>query len=524
VHIVKSSKYTIALIVSSVVLGAGPIAIATASNSDSPPTGSAHVEYSGEASTHVAIQDTYADDQNVVAVIGGSKITIKDLDASIRMQLHDLDRARYELRLRRLGQLMMEQAPAAGVMHAGASPDTEIFLEPPLPPRFELDEGNNEVRGNPGAPITIIQYLDFESPHSKRAQPVLLQILEDYEPLVRLIVKDLPLSYHRHAREAALAAECAKDQGSYWRYHDLLFQNQDNLDTSSLVDLASTLGLDMTKFETCLANERGTAAVNQDIKAANKLGLHSVPVLFINGLYYKGPPEYPEIARLINHELVQSGILSEKVIRSTGIEQCPFLSAIRSQLPLALIGTVTDENPAESTAILQYLSDNSLRTLKAGNNVLDGIELVLITRDRVFLQQKNQLVFLPLSGIDARPYTSSQQNSMIPADADAVLSLPRTDVSKALKEVDSLESTLALGSLDLEGKRLLKLTNVETGGLFDLMGLQAKDVLMQVDGKWVHDHHNPLWEALRTQDRVTLTIMRKGFPKTFHYVINENSR
>ena len=223
----KSSRHTISLIVSSVILGAGPIAIATASNSDSPSTGSAHAEYSGEALTDVATQDTQADEQNVVAVIGSHKITIQDLDASIRMQLYDLERARYVLRLQRLKQLMMEQARAAGVMHAGASPDTKIFLEPPLPPRFELDAGNNEVRGNPGAPITIIQYLDFESPHSKRTQPVLLQLLEDYAPLVRLIDKDLPLSYHRHAREAALAAECARAQGSYWRYHDLLFQNQD---------------------------------------------------------------------------------------------------------------------------------------------------------------------------------------------------------------------------------------------------------------------------------------------------------
>jgi protein-disulfide isomerase/type II secretory pathway component PulC len=520
---VKSSRYTITLIASSIVLGYVLIAIATASNSDRLPAGSAHAESTEEASTHIATQDTQEDDQNVIAVIDARKITIKDLDASIRMQLYDLDRARYELRLRRLKQLIMEQARAAGTVQAGVSPDIEIFLEPPLPPRFELDTGNNEVRGNPGAPITIIQYLDFESPHGKRSQPVLHQLLEDYAPLARLIVKDFPLSYHRHAREAALAAECARDQGSYWRYHDLLFQNQDNLDTSNLVDLAITLGLDTTKFEICLANVRGAAAVNEDIEAANKLGLRSTPVFFVNGLYYKGPAEYPEIARLINHELVQSGILSEKVIRSTGIEQCPFLSAVRSHLPLALIGTVTDENPAKSTAILQHQSDRSARTLRVGDSVLDDIELVLITQDRVFLQQNNQLVFLPLSGINAWTDSSSTQNTLMAADADAVLSLPRTDVIKALKDVDRLESTLAFGSLDLEGKRLLKLTTVETGGLFDLMGLQTKDVLMRVDGEWVHDQHNPLWEALRTQDSVTLTIIRKGFPKTFQYVIKEYS-
>jgi protein-disulfide isomerase/type II secretory pathway component PulC len=523
VHNVKSSRYTIAIIILSAVLGNGLIAIAAASNSDSTPTNTAFAASGGEASTYLASQNTQPNDQNIVAVIDGHKITITDLDASIRMQLHDLERARYKLRLQRLKQLIVERTRTEDDVNSDVSPDIDIFLEPPLPPRFELDAGNNEVRGNPGAPITIIQYLDFESPHSKRAQPVLHQLLEDYEPLVRLIVRDFPLPFHRHARQAALAAECARNQGFYWRYHDLLLQNQNNLDSSGLIDLAKTLGLDLKNFKVCLDNKYGATAVNQDIEAANKLGLHSTPVLFINGLYHKGPPEYSEMARLINHELIQSGILSEKVIRSIGIEQCPFLSAARSQLPLALSGTVTDENPAKSTAILQYLSDRSTRILRAGDSVLVDVKLVLITEDRIFLQQNNQLGFLPLSGVDARPDSSSQQDDLIPVGADAVLSLPRADVSKALKEVDRLESTLALGSLDLEGKHLLKLTSVETGGLFDLMGLQAKDVLMQVDGKWVHDQHNPLWEALRTQDSVTLTIMRKGFPKTFQYVIHENS-
>lgn len=473
--------------------------------------------------THSKSKSKYLDDRNIVAIIDGRDITAAELDSSIQMQLHDLDLAKYELRLQQLKHLIVEQANATGTAKAGDTPDAEILLEPPPPPRFQVGTGNNEVRGNPGAPVTIVQFLDFQSPHNRRAQPVLHQLLEDYGSLVRLIVRDFPLPYHRHARQAALAAQCARAQGSYWRFHDMLLQNQDSLNYSNLIHYASTLRLDLKHFQTCLDSEAGVAALKEDTDAANSLGLHSTPVFFINGLYYKGPPKYSVIARIINLELVRLGILDEEVIRYTGADQCPFRTARRSTLPVALIGTVIQENPLESSAVLHNQSDNSTNIVIPGGTLQEGAKLVLAIRDRVYLQQQNRLEFLPLASLsnEANPPEEAHLPSR---SADGVLTLPRTDIDIALEKSDELEARLASGSLDLEGKRLLKLTDVETGDLFDLLGLQTRDVLMQVDGKWVYDHHNPLWEALRTQDKVTLTIMRNGFPKTFQYVIRQDSQ
>jgi len=522
-RIVKFPAYVIALIFSLGVQGYCHIAFASNSDTNRTRISSAPVLSMSALAAHGESQNKRPDHRDVVAVIDGHDITAADLDASIQMQLYDLDLARHELRLRQLKRIISEQAHAAGTADPGDTPDVEIFLEPPAPPRFNVGSGNNEVRGNPGAPVTIIQFLDFQSPHSKRAQPVLHQVLEDYDPVVRLVVRDFPLPYHRHARQAALAAECARAQGGYWRYHDLLLQNQDNLTPTNLIHYATTLGLDLKRFQACLDNETGAIALKEDMDAAHRLGLHSTPVFFINGLYHKGPPEYSDIARIINLELVRLGILNEEVIRYTGAHQCPFSTARRSTLPLALIGTVIQENPLESSAILHNQSDNSTNTLKPGDTLLEGVELVLAVRDRAYLQQENRLDFLPLSDLSDETKPSEEAHSPSRA-ADAVLSLHRTDIDIALKKIDKLEAGLASGSLDLEGKRLLKLTDVETGDLFDLLGLQTRDVLMQVNGKWVHDQHNPLWEALRTQNEVTLTIMRKGFPKTFQYVINEDSQ
>jgi protein-disulfide isomerase len=467
-------------------------------------------------------------EEDIVAIINGREITAAELDASIRMQLYELDLARYKLRSIQLNRLIVEQNLASGT--ANTESDTEaalaklgatILLEPPIPPRFEVETGENEIRGNPGAPVSIIEFLDFQSSHSSRTQPVLYQLLEDYGPLLRLVVRDLPLDYHRYARRAAEAAECARSQGRYWRYHDLLLQNQENLAPSDLIHYATTLGLDLKQFQACIVSEKATTAVQEDAAAAKKLGLLSTPVFFINGLYLKGPRKYSDFARLINGELERLGFLDAEVIRNMGIDQCPFRVAQRTTLPLRLTGTVMQENPIDSAAVLHNLADNSTQTLKPGDIILEGAELVLAVQNRVYLQHGDQLVFLPLSDLPSE-MVPPEQNSQSPLVPDAVLTLRRTEIDKALKDNDELVSSLTTGSLDLEGKRLLKLTEVEPGGLYDLLGLQSKDVLMQVDGKWVHNQQNPLWNALRTQNKVTLIIMRKGFPKTFQYLINED--
>ena len=111
-----------------------------------------------------------------------------------------------------------------------------------MPPRFDVPPGDNPVLGTPGAPVPHLAFLDFQSLHCRRVQPVLQQLLEDYGPLVRLLVRDLPRPFHNRARQAAVAAECSREQGMYWRYHDLLLQNQGSLETPRLERFASTLG------------------------------------------------------------------------------------------------------------------------------------------------------------------------------------------------------------------------------------------------------------------------------------------
>jgi protein-disulfide isomerase/type II secretory pathway component PulC len=458
---------------------------------------------------------------DIVARIDGRVITAGELDVSMRMQLHDLDVARYELRLRQLEHWVRQQStPAAGSGAVDTLSELEIYLQPPHPPRFEVGVGNNDILGAAEAPLTVIQFLDYQSPHSKRAQPVLSQILDDYGPLVRLVARDNPLSFHRNARQAALAAECARVAGVFWPYHDRLLQGQDRLDTAGLAGSAAALGLEEASFAACLNDAATLGALKEDLAAAARLGLRTSPVFFVNGLYHKGPPQYADIARLLNGELVRLGILAEEVIHASGRHTCPFPAAHRSTLPLSVVGTLLHDNPLESTVVLLDHTDRISHTLKWGEPIPGGGRIALITRNKVYAEREGKLEFLApadLSGETDHPeYLDSPAITV-----DAVVRLHRADILGALSKPQDLEAKLARGSLDLEGKRLLKLTEIEPGGLFDLLGLQARDVLMQVDGNWIHTEENSLWESLQTRRKVTLTIMRRGFPKTYQYVIDD---
>jgi hypothetical protein len=100
-----------------------------------------------------------------------------------------------------------------------------------------------------------------------------------------------------------------------------------------------------------------------------------------------------------------------------------------------------------------------------------------------------------------------------------VLSLRRGDVDRALRDLAALEQSLTRADPEIDGRRLLVLSSVEAGSLYDLLQLQERDVLMQVNGEWVDDRRNPLWDALRSHGTVTLLVMRAGQPQSFPYEI-----
>jgi protein-disulfide isomerase len=159
----------------------------------------------------------------------------------------------------------------------------KVFLAPPEPPAFAFTNEDQPQKGNAGAPVTIVEFTDFECPTCARTHPVLEELLAEYEGKVKLVVRDFPLDKHKNASKAAEAAESARAQGKYWEYIALMFRNQSALDPSSLKAYADQLKLDRQKFDSELDSGKYFDLVNRDKQAGLMLGINGTPALFVNG-------------------------------------------------------------------------------------------------------------------------------------------------------------------------------------------------------------------------------------------------
>ena len=181
-----------------------------------------------------------------------------------------------------------------------------VRLQPPAAIRVQVSADGAPVRGAADAPVTIVEFSDFECPFCKQTHPTLKQLLERYPGKVRLAYRDFPLdSIHPQARRAAEAARCASDQGKFWEYHDVLFTQSPQLALEDLRRYAGQVGLDVTKFDGCLAAGVHKAAVQRDLDEGNRLGITGTPAFFINGRTLTGAQPLDAFTRLIEQELAR---------------------------------------------------------------------------------------------------------------------------------------------------------------------------------------------------------------------------
>jgi protein-disulfide isomerase len=160
--------------------------------------------------------------------------------------------------------------------------DTIIDLAVPV------DPGYDHVRGPEKAPVTLVEYGDFECPYCGRAEPVIRELLAGYGD-VRYVWRHLPLTdIHPHALAAAEAAEAAARQGRFWEMHDRLLGHQDALTATDLIRYAGELGLDTGRFARDLRDHAGQAKIAADVDSADLSGVSGTPTFFINGKRHHG--------------------------------------------------------------------------------------------------------------------------------------------------------------------------------------------------------------------------------------------
>ncbi len=182
-------------------------------------------------------------------------------------------------------------APLAALVVALAACGGSDQVAPVQTGTAKVPIGVSPQRGRADAWVTLVEFSDFECPFCGREAPVLTQLLDAYPADVRLVYKHFPLSQHPDAVPAALAAECAGDQGKFWEMHDLLFAHQTALGDQDLAGYAAQLGIDVGgAWQLCRSTAGGPAAarVQADQALGTSIGLTATPTLVVNGAVYPG--------------------------------------------------------------------------------------------------------------------------------------------------------------------------------------------------------------------------------------------
>jgi protein-disulfide isomerase len=307
---------------------------------------------------------------SVVATVGQHKITEKDLDAKIKPQLAAMQNKLVEMKRQALqsmaDQYLIDQAASKAGLSAGAYVKKEVDdkagkvseaeakkffddhklgerykfpevkqrliavlehqrvderrkaliddLRKTTPvkilietPRVAVNSAGHPVLGPDNAPVTIVEFGDFQCPFCERAEASLKAVREKYGDKIKLVFMDFPLPAHNHAMDAAKAARCANEQGKFWPYHDALFTDQSKLAPADLKATAKRLGLDSKRFDACVDSNKYEAAVLKDEKYGEQVGVDGTPTFYIDGRSLVGAQPFPQFAEIIDDELQHPG-------------------------------------------------------------------------------------------------------------------------------------------------------------------------------------------------------------------------
>jgi protein-disulfide isomerase len=186
----------------------------------------------------------------------------------------------------------------------------KVYLTPPI---VDVSAEDAPIKGPANAPITIVEFSDFQCSYCKRVVNVLDQVVERYPDKVKLAFRDFPIvNIHPQADKAAEAAHCAGEQGKFWEFHDLLFEKQDTIPTTNFTEHAKTLGLEVSTFQTCLDGRKYQEKVERNYAAGVKAGVSGTPAFFINGRLLSGAQPLEAFKAVIDEEIERLGLQAQR--------------------------------------------------------------------------------------------------------------------------------------------------------------------------------------------------------------------
>ena len=236
-------------------------------------------------------------------------VTAEEVDSFYQRNKHRIEPVEPIEQLRpKIREFLEADRPVRVVSDLRRAATIEVLLrQPPSAPieRVRVPAGGAS-RGPVDAPVTIVEFSDYQCPFCQRAEATLRQLEQLFPGKLRFVYRHFPLEFHSHALPAAKAAVCAGEQAQFWDYHELLFANQRSLSVTNLVGYAAQLGLDAESFLTCLDADATRLQIEQDMSVAKALGATATPTFFINGVVVHGAQSLQTFRRIVEREIAES--------------------------------------------------------------------------------------------------------------------------------------------------------------------------------------------------------------------------
>jgi protein-disulfide isomerase len=240
----------------------------------------------------------------------GVNVSDKDIDAFIKKQQIPQEHINPMVREKIKGYLEMEKRKEATdswlAKQTGKNP-VDVFIPKPRRPTMNVEVGNAPVMGGKNAKVTIVEFSDFQCPFCSRGASIMTDLKKKYGDKIQIAFKNFPLPFHNQAEGAAVAGLCANEQSSqlFWKMHDEMFANQDQLSPESLKKMAKKIGANAGKFDECLDSNRYLDQVRRDADQGKSLKVRSTPTFFVNGQLINGAQPVEVFSELIDEELAR---------------------------------------------------------------------------------------------------------------------------------------------------------------------------------------------------------------------------
>jgi len=241
----------------------------------------------------------------VVAGVSASDEEVREFYEGNRARIGDATYEQLAERIRTfLGQQKQAETWSNFLGELRENADFTVLMEPH---RSDVAASGPGL-GPEDAPITIVEFSDFNCPYCQRVMPTLKALRERYPDQVRIVFRHFPLeSIHPRARPIAEASVCADEQGQFWAFHDHVFASGEPLEDDAIRAAASKLGLDLAAFDACLADGRAGAVVAEDVRDASAVGVTGTPAFFVNGILLSGAQPLDAFVRVIESEIARTG-------------------------------------------------------------------------------------------------------------------------------------------------------------------------------------------------------------------------